>query len=283
MSFCCEFKFIFVFLLLSDSHCSMPKTVLSIHRGSKIAMSLCLCRLPRIFSEPAFIRSYRNWKEDWEQRTKNNLNIADGLAYLKTPGHFLAPIEERNRKKRLQEGSHETPQEEVSAINSNEIDLLIASEGIPELSINALSDQEGKSRNETTNDVRMIHAGDSPGIQWLVVRYKQSPDIWTFPFAHRRDRDTAQSTLKRMCSNHLGLSPFFPSFSPVLFRDLPSPSNEIPTRLFYYKGIHVAKTLDVEIPGDSPLAEYAWVSRKELEMRLSPSAWHCIKCALPLE
>ena len=257
----------------------MSSGVLSVHRGSKVVLSMCVCRFPSKFVEPEFARKFRESKNEWETRTGNKLNIADGLAYLKTPGHFLPSIEEREKRMRRSEEEREQKHRDTSM---SEIESLLASEGIPELfnqRTNAVDqgetdsmgrkDQHGESRSETTTSM-----------QYLIVKYKANPDVWTLPFTHRREEESAFESLMRISREHIGSNPHLPSLAPIAFREIVSPGPS--TRMFYYKAVNPPNS-DVRISEDSDIASYAWVDRDTLASKLSTASWNTLKNAIPLD
>ena len=253
--------------------------VLSAHKGAKVVLSLCVCRMPSRYVEPEFAKRYRLWKEEWESRKDFRLNIADGLAYLKTPGHFLPSIEERQR--RLAQSAGSSPTGDTKQ-HLSEIDELLSEEGIPELS-NMTTKTDGMKKLQTagSDEMKIQQASlDSDSMMYLIVKYRENPDVWTLPFANRVNTDSAEKTLNRICSKQLGIKPHFPSLAPTAFRKIPG---EPPSRLFYYKGIFVPKTPEVRISADSGIVAHEWVPRNELEKRLSVGAWKTLRDTLPLD
>lgn len=255
----------------------LMSSVLSVHKGAKLALSLCVCRMPSMYAEPEFAKKFRLWKEEWESQTNSKLNIADGLAYLKTPGHFLPSIEER--QKRL---TGTVSSQKGSNVQVSEIEELLSVEGIPELSAMVSSRDLDKDDNTRTLGTRKSESNviQSDSMLYLIVRYAESPELWTFPFAHRLATDSAFMTLKRICSDQLGIKPHFPSLAPMAFRKLPGAPE---SRLFYYKGVFVPKTSEVRLPAASGIVEYAWVSRDDLRERLAIGAWKTVRDILPLD
>jgi hypothetical protein len=256
----------------------------SVHRGSKVVLSLCVCRLPSKYVEPEFARNYRLWHQDWEERTNNRLNIADGLAYLKTPGHFLPSIEERQKLQRLSdESSRDTT--EVKKIHTNEIDELLASEGIPEL--DNLQSEAGATRMTDKSAINLRKDSqslqlDAESLLWLIVKYKSNPSVWTMPFANRRESDSAFNTLKRICHDQIGIKPHFPSLAPMKFRKLRSTDDrDLSSRLFYYKAVFIPKSHEVRLSPE--LSEYKWVKRDELPKHVTIASWRALRDALPLD
>ena len=256
----------------------------SVHRGSKVVLSLCVCRLPSKYVEPEFAKKYRQWHQEWEERTNNRLNIADGLAYLKTPGHFLPSIEERQKLQRLAENSN-TDTSEVKKIHTNEIDELLASEGIPELE-NLQSEADttnsaAKSDSNLRKDLQTLQL-DAESLLWLIVKYKSNPSVWTMPFANRRESDSAFNTLKRICLEQIGIKPHFPSLAPMAFRKLRSIGDtDLSSRLFYYKAVFIPKSHEVRL--SSEILEYKWVKRDELPKKLTAASWMTLRDSLPLD
>ena len=244
-------------------------------------MSLCVCRLPSRFTEPAFAKAHREWLQDWESRTDSRLNIAEGLVYLRTPGHFLPSVEERARKDRV---SADRSTEVHS--HANEIDQLLADEGIPELAAfgaKGTSEELGDARN--TDRKEMDSQSQSDSTLWLVVRYKIAPTVWTFPFTHRRHTDSTFSTLTRICVDQIGLNPHIPGLAPIACRKLNpvSASGDLSSRVFYYHGLHVPRSQDARIPKDSDILEFDWVTRTELQKRLPQATWVALRDALPMD
>lgn len=260
--------------------------VLSIHRGSRIAMSLCACRLPPRYIEPEYMKTYRVTKEEWEVRTENKLNISDGLAYLKTPGHFLPSVDEREKKQRLQASGSDRNDDalsnDLSNINADEIDTLLATEGIPELNV-ATHDLSGNSAAQNLDKSTIDSDNErNSHILWLVVKYKHNPDVWTFPFSHRRNSESAHTTLKRISLEHIGYNFYFPSFSPIQFRKLSHSAGLQKTRLFYYKGLLASNNLGAKLPPNSPIARIDWLTRVELSEILPRATWLSIRDTIPL-
>ena len=261
-------------------------SVLSVHKGSKVVLSLCVCRLPSRYVEPAFARKFREWQEVYRLRTESRLNIADGLVYLRTPGHFLPSIEERQKiNQRTEEGA---PRKDTK-LHVSEIDELLASEGIPQLeALNLKSkednDKAGDAKIDSKKAAKNAENLDSESLLYLIVRYKEAPELWTFPFTNRRENDSAFDTLKRICSDQIGIKPHFPSLAPMAYRKLPTTSEDVPaSRLFYYKGVFVPKTHEVRLPHDSHIAEYSWVNRDTLKTRLTAAAWKTVRDVLPID
>jgi hypothetical protein len=230
------------------------------------------------------MKTFRVTKEEWEIRTDNKLNIADGLAYLKTPGHFLPSVDERVKKQRLSvEGRPDDASSNNSSnINADEIDTLLATEGIPELNA-ARHDLSGNSAAQNIDESSLDSDNErNSHILWLVVKYKQNPDVWTFPFSHRRSCESAHTTLKRISLEQIGHNFYFPSFSPIRFRKLTPSLGLEQTRLFYYQGLLASKHLGSKLPQNSPVAEIDWLTREELRKTLPRATWLSIRDTIPL-
>jgi hypothetical protein len=237
-------------------------------------------RFPTKFVEPIFAQKFRKWKNEWEVRTGNKLNIADGLAYLKTPGHFLPSIEEREKMQTRLEEKKSSPQ--VSS-KLREIDELVAGEGIPELTLGHSTDTVGTvaQLGSKASDQDEL---ETKSVEWLIVKYKSSPDVWTFPFTHRVERETAFSALMRVCQDQIGIKPHLPSLAPIAFRQLNGISDADPnTRMFYYKGQKVLRSHEVIIPKNSEIMEHKWVTRDDLQKRITPASWMALQYAIPLD
>jgi hypothetical protein len=264
-------------------------SVLSIHKGSKVALSLCVCRLPSRYVEPEFAKSYREWREDYELKANTRLNIADGLAYLKTPGHFLPSIEDRQKiQQRLSHAESKDDREKSTKVQVSEIDELLASEGIPELSTHESKTRNGDDRKGLKDKVRgdseLSHELQSDVPLYLLVTYEKAPDVWTFPFTNRRDSESAFFTLKRLCSAQLGIKPHFPSLAPISFRRIPETTAGLPsTRMFYYKGVSGPSVSGIRPPHESGIAGHMWANRETLKTLLPLSTWTSLRDSLPLD
>lgn len=256
-------------------------STLSVHKGSKVVMSLCVCRLPTRFNEPLFAKQYREWHDEWKDRTNNQLNIADGLAYIKTPGHFLPSIEERARRASFASSEETTAANE--SVDLDEIEQLLASEGIPELR-NQVGSSSKAGDTGTADDLSVRAAtGERTAVEWLIVKYKAFPSVWTFPFIHRRESDSTFVTLQRLCRDYLGMKPHLPALAPIAFRRIATPDDDVSSRIFYYKGVHVPNTPSVRLSDGSDILEHTWVTRDELQQRLTQSTWVNVRDALPLD
>jgi hypothetical protein len=248
--------------------------MISTHQGSKIALSLCIARLPARFVEPEFARQFRAARSEWEQK-HNRLEIADGLAYLKTPGHFLPSIEDRVKTTQHQQVS------DRPAVADDDIHALLSSEGgLFESERKKRSDSAAVRMRKETEDTRRANTST----QWLIARYKSAPCLWTIPFTNRRGTDSAFSSLLRMCRTDIGANPHFSSLSPVAYRKMPSIESSDPsTKLFYYRAMYPPHLGEVKVPADSSIIEVEWVDRKELENRIPLAAWVSLRDALPLD
>jgi len=248
-------------------------------------------RFPSRYIEPEFARKFRQWKNEWEVRTGNKLNIADGLAYLRSPGHFLPSIEEREKRERFlasEQGDDDggTTRTTASKLNVKEIDQLLASEGIPGIRFGQEHGGPTESDSQSGRPLRKTEQQQSISdtAQWLVVKYRSNPNLWTLPFTNRMENETAFSALMRVCKDQIGLKPHLPSLAPIAFRDVQSLSQECPnTRMFYYKGLKVPRSHEVSIPEQSEIVQHEWVSRDELRKRLSHHSWLALENALPLD
>ena len=244
-------------------------------------MSLCICRLPTKFNEPEFARIHREWRNEFQLRTNNQLAIADGLAYLKTPQHFLPSIDERARKQRLMIGSDPSKETKLANLQVSEIDQLMATEGIPGLSIQTHDDaiRETKSVGDSNVEGESFQHDET---LWLIVKYKASPSVWTLPFTHRRAADSTSTTLTRLCEHQLRLKPHFPSWAPISFRKLSSKTGGS-TRMFYYKALFVPKSPELKRSSDSDVLDSVWVNRAGLQDKLPIASWTNLRDALSLD
>lgn len=256
-------------------------STLSVHKGSKVLMSLCVCRLPTRFNEPLFAKQYREWHDEWKDRTCNKLNITDGLAYIKTPGHFLPSIEERARRASI--ASPEGATAANQSLELDEIEQLLSSEGIPELR-NQIGSSSKADDTDIADDVSARAATvERTAVEWLIVKYKACPSVWTFPFIHRRESDSTFVTLQRLCRDYLGMKPHLQALAPIAFRRITTPDYDVSSRMFYYKGVHVPNTPSVRLSDGSDILEHTWVTKDDLQQRLTRSTWVNVRDALPLD
>ena len=249
-----------------------------------MVLSLCVCRLPARFVEPEFSRKFRNWKNEWEIATGNKLNISDGLIYLKTPGHFLPSVEEREKRMRTKGGKGEESRSKSSP-GMSDIEALLATEGIPELANDTMNtrDSEGSEDDGTRGHARSEKEsglGDHESVQWLIVKYKSKPDVWTLPFTHRIAQESAFESLMRICSQQIGLNPHLPSMAPIAFREIVS--GDLSSRMFYYKAV-TPPNGDLRFLNDSEIEAFEWVDRGTLSKKLSRASWDSLNNAIPLD
>lgn len=230
-------------------------------------MSLCICRYPTRYMEPEFIKAYRKQRQP--------LTISDGLTYMKTPGHFLPSIEERLRSNKHIESSS------VPDVHVSEIDQLLASEGIPGIDneVNNNSDQFGGEQNKDIGAKK--HQLEHDSTLWLIVKYKAVPSVWTFPFTHRRGSDSASMTLENLSEEQLGIKLHIPSYAPIAYRKLTKCNP--PSRIFYYRGVFIPNSHELDIHVDSHIIESDWVNREQLEKLIPAATWVQIRDTLALE
>ena len=237
-------------------------------------MALCISRLPRVYREPDYLRKFREWRDVFETKTQDRVTISDGLAYLKTPGHFLPNIEERERR-----GTAVEFGKKESRVHVSEIDLLLASEGIPGLGVDE-SDHKVNQTQQHAAPSGEDHTANTP--RWLIVKYTADPCVWTFPFTHRQNADNAEITLGRLCQEQLGLNIHIPSMAPAAFRKI-SGNTDITSRMFYYRGMFIPKSREIDLTKNPNIVDAKWVDRAELENSLPVATWQKIRYALPLE
>ncbi len=254
--------------------------MLSVHQGSKVALAACIAQLPLRYLEPEFARVFREARQKWEQ-SHEKVQVAEGLAYLKTPGgHFLPSIEERQRTKF-------TSRDDSLEDTSKEQDLasMLESEGL------FLEEENADKRRNTDESVESSQArftsfaaDTDTCIKWLVVKYKSNPNLWTFPFTQRRGKESAFNTLLRLCRADIGLDPHFSGKAPVAYRKLSTTDSDSPsTKLFYYRATKVPNGTEVKLPPESPIAVFDWMTRAQLEAQLPLATWTLMRDVLPLD
>ncbi|KAF4657281.1 hypothetical protein FOZ61_006388 [Perkinsus olseni] len=276
-------------------YADMP--AVAVHKGYKMVMSLSICRLPPVYTEPAFIREHREWRAEWEERTANQLEIADSLVYQNFPHHFLPS---RRELALLREGSQTDilQQEGGTVVKMSELEKLMAEEGLSGLEGQLGGGRKKKKKQEDLREMdkqrvlKEMHNMDRRGTEmlWLVVKYRGS-SIWTFPFSSHLHGMTARETLQKICTAQLGegYAPFFVGTCPMHYRKFTSVRNPeddgavVGSKVFYYRAIHLPSGPPVTLSPDGILEDFVWVSRSELAEYVGPSAWYHYRRCLPLD
>ena len=148
---------------------------------------------------------------------------------------------------------------------------------MPSLSERTIQDE--RTEKEASSESANL---DSENLLWLVVKYKSNPSVWTFPFTHRRDADSAFETLTRLSREHIGMKPHLPGLAPIAFRKLDSESGPA-SRVFYYKAVHVPGTPEIRVPLQSEVVEHKWITRTRLREIITPATWLTLRESIPLD
>ncbi|PHJ25329.1 ribosomal protein l46 [Cystoisospora suis] len=263
-----------------------PEYPISLHGGYKVQAALCVDRLPLVYEEPPYESHWRQFKAKWEARTKNGLELADEITFMKFPFHFFETEQIQKQKEEL---ISKTGDAEVS-----ELELLLSQEGFS--GTRAL--KQDKRREAEPDDASTVgtqklgHQGGLRSLEreprkmlYLIVKYGNS---WQFPLADRIHGQSMRRTLHRLCKEQLGAeySPFHLGYCPFYYdkRTYKEPKSPVLGRkIFYYRAHHVPGGAHVNIPESSPVNDYAWVTREELPAYLSERKARAVLPGLMLE
>merc|ERR1711920_267645 len=128
------------------------------------------------------------------------------------------------------------------------------------------------------SDVRSIRRLRESSI-FLIVRYGGARS-WTFPKTDRTHDESMRDTLSDLCEQQLGnnFSPYFVGMCPFAHRKrLSSKHPGIEGRNIFYYRARLVSGMDVSLPTDTPVTDWAWCSRSELPQHLSPGEWYAIR------
>ncbi|KAF4672502.1 hypothetical protein FOL47_000417 [Perkinsus chesapeaki] len=297
-----------------QKYAGMP--AVAVHKGYKLVMSLSICRLPPIYTEPLFIREHRAWRAEWEDRTNNELEIADSLVYQNFPHHFLPS---RRELALLREGSQTDilQQEGGTVVKMSELEKLMAEEGLTGLEgqlgagkkkkkkqeeMKGL-DQDRALKEEAVIDAQHAASGDGDAVVAGEVQRIERLDVPLLGSLARSEcpggnNDSltystyAAQSLKRICGTQLGegYAPHFVGTCPMHFRKFKSGAVEeqgdeavVGTKVFYYRAIHLPSGPAITLSPDGPVEDFAWVSRGEMSDYVGEAAWYHYRRCLPLD
>jgi len=261
---------------------------ISVHKGYKIQASLCVDRLPIEYSEPKYCKEWREFREEWEERTGTKMSVPDEVTFMSYPFQFLLTEEEQRKRRVLVE---KTGDETMS-----ELEYLLSQEGLSlsaqaprkrkakTKALDASADEAARARELARATVRSL---EREGLRhvYLVVKYGSK---WMFPLTDRRPNDTMRDTLRRLCAEQLGegFSPCYVGRCPFTHDKLHYGHGQLGIlgrKVFYYRGYHVPGTPNVQPPRDGPVADYAWLTRSELPKYLSEHKMYVAHPGLPLD
>ncbi|PFH31353.1 hypothetical protein BESB_027880 [Besnoitia besnoiti] len=274
-------------LFFSDPPPSYP---ISLHGGFKVQAALCIDRLPLLYQEPVYEKRWREFRDAWEAKTNNGLQLADDITFMKFPFHFFETEEAQKQREEL---ISKTGDAEVS-----ELELLLSEEGFSGTRKRQKDkDQKKKQASEVADAVKSAgRGGDDRGVRslereptktlYLIVRYG---DSWGFPLEDRIHGQSMRRTLKRLCEEQLGgtYAPYLLGYSPFAydkraFSQLAS-SPILGRKVFYYRAHHVPGSANVSLPHEGPISDFAWVTRRELADYISPRKLAAVSPGLLLE
>ncbi|CBZ56355.1 conserved hypothetical protein [Neospora caninum Liverpool] len=267
-----------------------PTYPISLHAGYKIQAALCVDRLPLVYKEPVYETRWREFKEQWEAKTKNGLELSDDITFMKFPFHFFETEEAQKQREEL---ISKTGDAEVS-----ELELLLSEEGFSGKREVQRDKDAKKTDQEARSAVKSAGRGhDEKGIHslerepektlYLIVRYG---DSWQFPLEDRIHGQSMRSTLKRLCAEQLGNSyaPYLLGYSPFSYDKRANPRKYASTgllgrKIFYYRAHHIPGSENIQLPRDSPITDFGWVTRQELPSYISSRKMAAVSSGLLLE
>lgn len=290
---------------------------ISVHKGFKVQAALCIERPPAMVHEPEHTKRWRAFREAWLRRTANDLTISDEIVFMKFHFHFLGDaVKERlfasgaaaqlgggrssggrgNRGTSRASASVGTPAASTLGLPRGDgpvdgLDAMLASEGLeltfPERGQRVTRRRRAEKRVEEQvddKDVRSLRRLAESSL-FLLVRYSGGRR-WTFPKVDRTHGMAMRETLMRLCGRQFGegFQPFVIGacpFSHEKKRNVKVPGID-GRKIFYYRA-KVLPGMDLAPPEDSPVQDWAWLSRDELANYLSESEWHTVRDGLPID
>lgn len=289
---------------------------ISVHKGNKIQAALCVERPPTRVVIPDYVKRWRDFVDDWEKQTGNDLNIDDDLVKMRFHFHFLDdPAAARlimgtqsGRETRIPGFERRALRKSSNALLSGsgrssrrasptepqdgaDLGMFLTDEGI-DLKLPSLRRTRTRQRRTGPKDVKKVDDSDMRSLVrletnslYLLVKYAQG-QRWTFPKANRLPGEPMQETLRGLCHKQLG-----PDFKPFIVGACPFSyqkrrSNRHPgiegRKIFFYRARHLPGT-SLEPPADGNVVDWVWCSRVELSKYLSPNEWHAVCDSIPLD
>jgi len=171
------------------------------------------------------------------------------------------------------------------------LDALLADEGL-DLAFPEQRRRGTRRRQARRREVERVDDSDVRSLRrlatrslFLLVRYGSAAS-WTFPKADRSHGQPMRETLLRLCERQLGakFEPYVVGASPFSYRKLRSELHPgISGRKVFYYRARLVPGMDVALPGDSPVVDWAWCARQELPLRLGAGEWCAVRDCLPLD
>merc|ERR1711957_964608 len=95
-----------------------------------------------------------------------------------------------------------------------------------------------------------------------------------------------KETLLKLCARQLGakFEPYVVGACPFTYRKrkMSNAAGIEGRKIFYYRG-RLVPGMDLALPSDSPVADWAWCERNELSSYLIDSEWHAVRESIPLD
>uniref|UniRef100_A0A7S1F357 Nudix hydrolase domain-containing protein n=1 Tax=Noctiluca scintillans TaxID=2966 RepID=A0A7S1F357_NOCSC len=261
-----------------------PSPNISVHKGFKIQAALCVERPPLEVLEPDHKKRWNKFRDAWERRTKNAATIQDEIVFMRYHFQFLE-AETKSRRALTSQSS-----ESAVAVSGGDLDSLISGEGLnltfPERRRVVHRKKVAKKVEVKLDDTDLRSAQRlSRQSLYLLARYPGAAH-WTFPKVDRVHGDSMMETVMKLCGRQLGdkFAPYVLGSCPFAHwkrRDGKSPGIQ-GRKIFYYRA-RLVPGMQVVLPGESPLEDWAWLSREELRERLGRLEWDKIRDCLPLD
>ncbi|CAD7928889.1 unnamed protein product [Amoebophrya sp. A120] len=266
-----------------------------VHDGDRLQAALVLERLPTEFVEPPWARRWRLFQADWKQRTGNDLDLADELAYMHFPTQFLDKCDEEQWLNRQKEGNKESTTDTRTSGTSNggaasredepqisELEQLLAptdpfgsglavAGGDGGMTIKGMGrGKKARSKSASRAADGGIDSGQEGSLRsltkaprtvlYLLVKYRGT-DRWTFPRANVLADTGMRHTLELLAHEQLGMNDLtFVGKAPASFERFVSRR-----KVFYYRGrVTPQRVGTMTVPEESPVEDYAWVERAKL-------------------
>lgn len=282
---------------MSFSSTSGPPSSISVHKGYRIQTALCVDRLPLRFQSPSHEEQWRLFKEAWDRRTNNHLSVDDDIVYMRFHFQFLQlpskkQVQAPPKREQLEEAGSPRGVAQLPgpAEGGDSVDALVSGEG---LDLMFPEERKGRRRRKKVKEEVKVVIDDSDvrsplrlanRCVFLVVKYGNR---WTFPTADRAHSESMRNTLHKLCDRQLGISfrPHLVGTCPFTF--MKRKNEALPgidgRKIFFYRAHHVDGQTEIQIPEDSPVMDYAWLTHEELPRYIGASTWAAVKEGLPLD
>lgn len=268
---------------------------ISVHKGFKLQAALCVERPPLFVQEPDFKKRWRAFREAWEKRTQNSIQVDDDLVFMRYHFQFL---EDPRAMRALSavpaaDSGANAPVRAAGEGGVDALDQLLATEGLdltfPKQGRKIVRRKKVDQRVEERVDDSDLHSMKRLAHRtlFLLVRYGQGSK-WTFPKADRVQGQPIRETLERLCERQLGseFSPYLLGACPFSHRKRRSERDPgiDGRKVFYYRArAWPGVGSDLSLGEESPVVDWAWCSRDELSKFLQVNEWHCVREGLPMD